>query len=92
MMDPIIKEKWVKALRGGEYQQGRNRFFSDDAFCCFAVGYHVLNPGADMTMHTTLDGVHALGLSYKQKDALIVMNDEEGKSFAEIADYIEEYL
>jgi hypothetical protein len=37
-MDPVIKEKWIKALRSGEYKQGigvlRNR---RNEFCCLGV-------------------------------------------------------
>lgn len=39
MMDAKLKRKWVKALRSGEYLQGRGQLVSDDGknFCCLGV-------------------------------------------------------
>jgi hypothetical protein len=31
------KDKWVKALRSGEYKQGRERLRSGNQFCCLGV-------------------------------------------------------
>jgi hypothetical protein len=39
-MEPKIKQKWVKALRSGDYQQGRLRLRSvdePDCYCCLGV-------------------------------------------------------
>ena len=36
-MNPQIKQKWVSALRSGEYQQGRNYLRTDNGFCCLGV-------------------------------------------------------
>lgn len=37
-MKKSIMEKWVKALRSGEYKQGKDRLRSkDDKFCCLGV-------------------------------------------------------
>lgn len=38
-MDAKLKRKWVKALRGGEYQRGKNRLVADagEHFCCLGV-------------------------------------------------------
>ena len=37
-MNQEIKEKWVAALRSGEYQQGQNVLRTkDDKFCCLGV-------------------------------------------------------
>jgi hypothetical protein len=32
-----VKEKWLKALRSGDYQQGRGALRKDEAFCCLGV-------------------------------------------------------
>jgi hypothetical protein len=36
-MNPQIKQKWVSALRSGEYQQGKYRLHTKDKFCCLGV-------------------------------------------------------
>lgn len=41
-LKPAIKRRWLKALRGGEYQQGRNALVQTDpkygeGFCCLGV-------------------------------------------------------
>ena len=36
-MNPEIKQKWLNALRSGEYPQGRNDLRNGDGFCCLGV-------------------------------------------------------
>jgi len=36
-MNPQIKQKWVDALRSGEYQQTKGRLHDEDGFCCLGV-------------------------------------------------------
>jgi len=36
-MKTEIKDKWVKALRSGEYTQGRGTLRKNDKFCCLGV-------------------------------------------------------
>jgi hypothetical protein len=36
-MNPQIKQKWVDALRSGEYQQTQKRLRTEDGFCCLGV-------------------------------------------------------
>jgi hypothetical protein len=37
-MKPEIKEKWLKALRSGEYKQGQENLHpKDGSFCCLGV-------------------------------------------------------
>lgn len=36
-MNNEIKEKWVKALRSGQYEQGQHYLKSGDKFCCLGV-------------------------------------------------------
>jgi hypothetical protein len=49
-MNPVIKEKWVAALRSGEYTQGTgvlNRL--DEEFCCLGVLCEIaLKEGVDI--------------------------------------------
>jgi hypothetical protein len=36
-MNPQIKQKWVSALRSGDYQQTKGRLRKEDKFCCLGV-------------------------------------------------------
>ncbi len=36
-MNPEIKQKWLNALRSGEYPQGRNSLRNINGFCCLGV-------------------------------------------------------
>lgn len=36
-MKQEVKELWVKALRGGEYTQGRMQLRKDSTYCCLGV-------------------------------------------------------
>jgi hypothetical protein len=38
-MDKKLKTKWLAALRGGKYEQGRGQLYrkSDGTFCCIGV-------------------------------------------------------
>ena len=103
-MDPKIKAEWIAALRSGKYKQGLLRLRSlDDKFCCLGVladaclnadwqkaidGYDV-----DCFTHSPPDSVlDQAGLSPVHAGILMAMNDIQGKTFDEIADWIEENL
>jgi len=36
-MNPQIKEKWVSALRSGDYKQTQRRLHDENGFCCLGV-------------------------------------------------------
>ena len=36
-MNPQIKQKWVSALRSGDYKQTQNRLHNEYGFCCLGV-------------------------------------------------------
>lgn len=95
-MDPELKARWVAALRSGQYKQGHNFMFWDGGFCC--LGVLAMESGAsesdihDRTGVLDTGSVTALDrLGWDCRQQLAVMNDH-GKSFAEIADWIEANL
>ena len=87
------RKKWIEALRSGEYEQGKDELRCMDSFCCIGVG-------ADLFGHDWLSQVRYgyeinmenTGLRDKEGvffgGSLVVMNDN-GKTFSEIADIIE---
>jgi len=36
-MNPLIKQKWIDALRNGQYEQGKNNLKLDNKYCCLGV-------------------------------------------------------
>lgn len=92
-MDAKVKSKWVEALRSGKYQQGRGALALDeDHLCCIGVGFCVVRPNDDVNKSWTDEAAFALGLHPDQRDHLVILNDNEGSTFDQIADYIEANL
>lgn len=104
-MDKALKEKWVEALRSGEYEQVRRALRTNEGMCCLGVLADVAKvgvwdetePGEFTLRHKTelcsgalpLIFKDEIGLTDHEEEVLFTMNDEAGKSFAEIADFIE---
>ena len=88
-LNPEIKEKWIAALRSGEYPQHRGAIYNSDrtAFCCLGVLHRIVQKGslgetyeaANITTGTGLCGVNDF----------VRMNDYEMLTFDQIADRIE---
>lgn len=96
-MDKDIKEKWVNALRSGEYKQAHRslRVVQPDggyAHCCLGVLME-LTPEEGTFMNYAKLGhlVNDPGCGGAMK-VLIEMNDTEKRSFKQIADHIEANL
>jgi hypothetical protein len=90
MMSPELKAKWVEALRSGKFKQCRGGlveggFSAPDAYCCLGVLWAIEGKPDSLTIlwNTTVGD---------SKQTLINMNDKEGKSFVEIADWIDANL
>jgi hypothetical protein len=99
-----FKRKWIEALRSGEYKQGKYTLFDKDnnSFCCIGVACTIYNnntiihrngflPNGDYG-YAALPAAIAGGSCNTKVARLISMNDEEGKSFSQIAGWIEENL
>lgn len=107
-MNKDIKTKWLTALRSGKYQQtdGVLRSFKDikdgEAFCCLGVLADIqgatwadYEPTLNGRRAAIADGLlapfAAAGIWKSTQRHLADMNDD-GLSFAEIADYVERRL
>lgn len=91
-MKKEIAEKWVEALRSGEYKQVRGSLKEDGRYCCLGVICEIngkdkagLKKGNALPSKTALK---FFGLSYGEASALANMNDG-GRSFKYIAKHIE---
>lgn len=86
------KEKWLIALRSGEYEQGRLWMEKDGKYCCLGV----LNKAChlDLEVESVEIGYSTIEdmLGAKNMYKCITMNDVDNKSFSEIADWIQENI
>ena len=86
-MNKDIKQKWVKALRSGEYKQGSRFLHYEDKFCCLGVLCDLMNISGPYAYRDIYE------LITKEKaNMLILMNDGRHSSFNQIADWIDENL
>lgn len=99
-----LQKKWVKALRSGKYKQAKEALVkgrgSSCSYCCLGVACSIMSKdvGKFSSYRNSLDpgylnnhGLQVLGISYNMQTSLARMNDS-GKSFKEIANYIEKEL
>ena len=103
-MDKKLRDEWVKALRSGEYEQGRLALQVNDAYCCMGVlckvGEKIGFAPAIYSRNRpdTLQGSYLTAqpvgkeLPIGADDILSRMNDSDRKSFPEIADWIERHI
>ena len=102
-MDKAIKKAWVAELRSGDYKQGQFQLRDEDnEFCCLGVLCNVHaknNPEFAKTQKNPerYDNASGLpsprvlawaGLPISTAEKMAMMNDNEGKTFSEIADWI----
>jgi hypothetical protein len=96
-----VYEKWIKALRGGGYNQAEGRLkvtSHKPSYCCLGVLCQLsVNDGGGYKEH--LEGMgtlpdnmlHWMGMSGENQAKLIDLNDD-GTSFKDIANYIETFI
>lgn len=92
-MDAKLKAKWIKALRSGKYEQGKDYLYKNGKYCCLGVLGCI--KGFD---ETVLDGAGLLDeidniryLNTTSQEALASVNDA-GVPFEIIAGLIHECL
>lgn len=101
-----IKDRWVEALRSGEYQQGQKTLKHGESFCCLGVlcDLHSKEVGgswADSRVknHQSYLGVLGFlpvevhswaGTRRSTSKELVHLNDKLDYTFEQIADWIEE--
>lgn len=105
-MHADTKAKWCAALRSGDYQQGRRVLCDNEGkMCCLGVLYDIVNGNwsesphgkqykrTDKGWHGYLgaDLLRSLDITNEQEEDLVVKNDT-GATFNEIADWIEQNL
>lgn len=97
-MDTDLKTKWLAALRSGDFEQGKNFLHNpkENTYCCLGVLLTVKGvPLTEIDFRCTTNISEWLPDAIDPHQCSIlgdVMNDDGGKSFTDIADYIEENL
>jgi hypothetical protein len=91
-----FKRKWLEALRSGKYKQGQTFLLRHGCRCVMGVAGAVLGIPDEILdgrccPYTHLGFPAHLSFSSDIPTHPVTMNDD-GKSFAEIADWIEENL
>lgn len=106
-MDANVKTQWLAALRGDVYKQGTCKLRASDCYCVWGVLCDIVSP-ATWTVDAdgywkhddsytypsywvrTAAGINE-GIDYLKIRDLLMMNDA-GRPFAELANYIEDNL
>jgi hypothetical protein len=96
-----IKQKWIAALRSGEYMQGIGKLYESGRYCCLGVLAAICGNsnkvlGKHLVLKDGMSGVPDLLIGPSSSnpivDLLTTMNGITGKSFDQIAGWIEENL
>lgn len=103
-MDPDAKAAWLEALRSGQYTQDTGALFTGRGHCCLGVlcevqGVTALR-GEDRRFYVFSDDdmltddipLGWRGIGRPANTYLVHMNDYLGKSFLDIADWIDANL
>lgn len=116
-MKAEIKQKWITALRSGEYKQGKRRLKDGDSYCCLGVLCDLYGKEFNVSFENTLErgeeflgkinflptvvgiwsgiadisGVYEENIYHPNRRMLSIDNDN-GKTFTEIADIIEKHF
>lgn len=101
-MKPSIRDRWIKALRSGKYEQTTGTLCHFDSassepisYCCLGVLTHILkDPNGDLGNCSLLSEeiLKKTGLTNPVQEKLANLNDDSKWSFNRIASYIERYL
>ena len=87
-----FRTDWINALRSGEYKQCTMTLHKDGCFCVWGVAGIVQGLKPDhMTpyCYPREAGIEKY-LTHKEYNHIFGLNDHEGWTFSEIADYIEQ--
>lgn len=94
-MKADLKAKWIKALRSGRYKQGKAELHpTEDTYCCLGVLCKVarIEKSRWEGCGGLWDSLNSeLGVSCARESRLTKMNDSDGWSFKQIADWLEKH-
>lgn len=107
-MKDDIKQEWLNALRSGKYKQGYDVLVGPTQHCCLGVlcetqgiskvdNVFQFEIGEEDEPNIYIGSLpysllDKFGLTKDQQNHLIKMNDDDGRTFDQIADWIDENL
>jgi hypothetical protein len=101
-MKPVLKQKWIEALRNAKFRQGHGRLTKISGgvkrFCCLGVLRHIANPKDRRGKYKlTSSQLSEFGISGFDQNQLFNLNDgsywdKRKFSFLEISNWIEKHL
>ena len=106
-MNKSLKDKWVAALRSGRYRQSKEYLYvPNHGYCCLGVLCDIVDDSKWVdNAHTEYDFGDKVKCQYPTKnwldkvglldytaEYLTILNDNNNKTFTEIADWIETNL
>ena|SRR3989304_915908 len=102
-MNADIKKRWVKALRSGRYAQARHALRTDQGFCCLGVLCDIVKKDVKKSWQ---EGASEMGMDgykeylppviakfvglHRSSQAFLATKNDDGRSFGEIADLIDQ--
>lgn len=88
--------QWIADLRSGEYKQGQDSLYtkSEDSYCCLGVLASKCMPDINWKQfrHLTPTYIYLPDRPKNFETILVIQNDVSRKTFAEIADYIQDTI
>jgi len=89
-----LKQKWIEALKSGDYIQGKGFLYMNNTYCCLGVLRKIarIQTTSDYLLSDYKEDSCIRGLSTDEQNKLADMNDNQSKNFNDIAKYIEENI
>lgn len=86
-----FKEKWINALRRGEYIQGTDFLENNGKYCCLGVAAHLCGIENIHRKKWIIESpnVPDILIGYQEFPEILSRMNDSGKTFEEIADWIE---
>lgn len=83
-------EKWVKALRSGEYKLGRGAYYNKETNCYCGLGISALIAECTPLYGSIKLNGNEWPIDFKLKNEIIHLNDDLKYTFEQQADWLEQ--
>jgi hypothetical protein len=91
-MNKRLRNRWIGALRSGEYKKGRHNLYARGRYCCLGVLCAIQGMDCRSKIDMSVLAKYMCVIDPPHIAVLVSLNDAENKTFKQIADYIERVL